>query len=492
MPPDNGAMTHRRSVGGIGFRGVLGAWALLWAGLAWPQALPSAVVDAGAAPVAVLQTLQRAGVPPEALSAVVVDAVPGGPVRWVHRAQVPVNPASTLKLVTTFAALDLLGPAHVWRTTVWTDAPVVQGVLQGHLYLRGEGDPKLVTEKLWWLLRRVQGLGIERVAGDMVLDRSAYQVPATDPGAFDGEPLRPYNATPDAWLVNFKSQQFHFAPDTVAGVARVSMEPPLAGVTVPATVPLLPGQCNDWRAALRADWSNPLQPRWNGGYPLACGERSWPLAHPEPDRFAERAVAGMWQALGGRLDGVVRAGEVPPTASVRVTLESPPLAEVVRDVNKFSNNVMAQHLLLALSPPGHPATFEGARQVLAPWWRQRIGADVPLPVVDNGAGLSRDARITAEALARVLQVAYASPMMPDLMASLPVSGLDGTLRRSVMGAGVAHLKTGSLRDVQALAGYVHGPQGERRVLVAIVNHPNARAARPALDALVQWAAGPMR
>ncbi len=485
-------MTHGRSGGSIGFRGVLGALALLWATTAWSQALPTAFTGTGTAPAGVLSTLQRAGVPAEALSAVVVDAVPGGAVRWAHRAQVPVNPASTLKLVTTFAALDLLGPAHVWRTTVWTDAPVVQGVLQGSLYLRGEGDPKLVTEKLWWLLRRVQGLGIERVAGDVVLDRSAYQVPATDPGAFDGEPLRPYNATPDAWLVNFKSQQFHFAPDAAAGVARVSMEPPLAGVAVPATVPLLPGPCNDWRAALRADWSHPLQPRFNGGYPLACGERSWPLAHPEPERFAERAVAGMWQALGGRLDGVVRTGEVSSTASLRVTLESPPLAEVVRDVNKFSNNVMAQHLLLALSPAGQPATFDGARQALVPWWRQRIGADVPLPVVDNGAGLSRDARITAEALARVLQVAYGSPMMPELMASLPASGLDGTLRRSAMGAGMAHLKTGSLRDVQALAGYVHGPQGERRVLVAIVNHPNARAARPALDALVQWAAGPMR
>ena len=205
--------------------------------------------------------------------------------------------------------------------------------------------------------------------------------------------------------------------------------------------------------------------------------------------MALRAVQGMWQALGGRLDGQAREGLTPPQAQERIALESVPLTEVVRDVNKFSNNVMAQHLLLALAQtPGRPATFDAARERIAQWWAQRIGPVPPAPLVDNGAGLSRDARISADALARLLQVAYVSPMMPELMASLPVSGMDGTLRRSAMGEGLAHLKTGSLRDVQALAGYVHRPDGQRLVLVAIVNHPNARAARPALDALVQWAA----
>lgn len=484
----------RSGVGALSRRGVLLGLALAALGPAGPAGAQGVRASAPAPPaelpLAVRQALQRASLPPDALAVLVADPVPGGRVWLRHRAGEPLNPASTMKLVTTYAALDRLGPAHVWRTTAYTDAPVRDGVLQGHLYLRGEGDPKLVTEKLWWLLRRVRGLGIERVAGDIVLDRSAFQVPALDPAAFDGEPLRPYNATPDAWLVNFKSQQFHFVPDAAAGVARVSVEPPLAGLVAPATVPLSGGPCNDWRASLRADFAQALAPRFAGGYPIACGERTWPLAHPEPERFAERAVAGVWAAVGGRLDGAVRDGAVPPQASARLALESPPLAEVVRDVNKFSNNVMAQHLLLALGQADGGATsFEVARQVLAQWWAARIGADVPLPVVDNGAGLSRDARVTAEALARLLQVAYASPMMPELMASLPASGLDGTLRRSPMGAGVAHLKTGSLRDVQALAGYVHGPGGQRRVLVAIVNHPNARAARPALDALVQWAAG---
>jgi D-alanyl-D-alanine carboxypeptidase/D-alanyl-D-alanine-endopeptidase (penicillin-binding protein 4) len=207
----------------------------------------------------------------------------------------------------------------------------------------------------------------------------------------------------------------------------------------------------------------------------------------------------------------VREGRVNPQAELRLTFDSPPLAEVVRDVNKFSNNVMAQHLLLTLGLPpaerttvptaaalpasngGAPsalftapsATFASGQQAIARWWAQRL-PQWPAPLVVNGAGLSRDERITADAMAALLQAAYASPMMPDFVASLPVSGLDGTLRRSTMGTGLAHLKTGSLRDVYALAGYVHNPQGQRYVLVAIINHPNANAARPALERLVQW------
>ncbi|TSE28531.1 D-alanyl-D-alanine carboxypeptidase DacC [Tepidimonas thermarum] len=452
-----------------------------------------------ALPPPVQQALARAGVPATALAVVVADAAPGGLVHLAHRADVPVNPASVMKLVTTTAALDLLGPAYTWRTGVYTDGPVRDGVLAGSLYLRGDGDPKLVTERLWLLLRRVQGLGIRHVAGDIVLDRSAFALPAHDPGAFDGEPLRPYNAAPDALLIHFRVQVLIFVPDEAAGVARVALEPPLAEVTVPETVPLADGPCHDWRAALQADWSDPRRPRLAGRYPTACGERTWPLAHPEPERLAARAVAGLWAQLGGSVGGRVRDGTVPPGLAPRLLFESVPLAEVVRDVNKFSNNVMAQQLFLTLARanPGPydgagngaaVATFDAARAAVRAWWAARLGPDVAPPAIDNGAGLSRDARITAAALARLLQWAYASPWMPELMASLPLAGVDGTLRRSPMGRGVAHLKTGSLADVQALAGYVHGPQGRRRVLVAIVNHPQARAARPALDALVQWAA----
>lgn len=460
--------------------------------LAQPAALPT-VLPAETLPATVHAALAQARVPASALSVLVMDAGESGQVYATHRAQVAVNPASVMKLVTTYAALDLLGPGHTWTTPVYTDGPVKDGVLQGNLYLQGGGDPKLVTERLWLLMRRIQGLGIRRIAGDIVLDRRAFQLPTVDPGAFDGEPLRPYNAAPDALLVNFKSVVMTFSPDPLSGVAQVTVEPPLGGVALPANVSLSANGtgCGDWRGGLKADFSDPLRIRLAGAYPAACGERSWPVAYAVPERFAERAVLGMWQAVGGLLDGQVRDGAVPAGMAPRFSWPSVPLPEVVRDVNKFSNNVMAQHLLLslALNNGNGPATFEAARQRVAGWWRERMGADVPLPDIDNGAGLSRTARTTAQALGRLLRTAYANGQMPELMASLPLSGHDGTLRRSQNAVGLAHLKTGSLNDVSALAGYVHGAQGRRLVFVAIVNHPNAHAARPALQALVGWAAG---
>ena len=485
------------------------------AGLALAASSALAQAPLTSLPDTVLQALAQAKVPASAVSVVVAPvrthAHNGSGLQLRYRASEVVNPASTMKLVTTLAALETLGPGYTWQTRVYTDGPILNGTLQGSLYLQGGGDPKLVSERLWLLLHRVRGLGIERISGDIVIDRSVFDVSLTDPGAFDGEPLRPYNASPDGLLVNFKSQLLTFVPDAAAGVARIIMEPPMAGVQVPSTVPLSRGACNDWRASLQADWSNPLQPRFAGRYPASCGERLWPVAHPEPERMTARAVQGLWQNLGGQLQGSVRDGRVSSMAALRLTLDSPPLAEVVRDVNKFSNNVMAQHLLLTLGLPRPDngtapnggvvpasisastaalnmpasATFASGQQAIAQWWAQRL-PQWPAPLLINGAGLSRDERITADAMAALLQAAYASPMMPDFVASLPASGLDGTLRRSTMGAGLAHLKTGSLRDVYALAGYVHNPQGQRYVLVAIINHPNANAARPALERLVQW------
>ncbi|MDD2879954.1 MAG: D-alanyl-D-alanine carboxypeptidase/D-alanyl-D-alanine-endopeptidase [Rhodoferax sp.] len=438
-------------------------------------------------PPEVQAALTRAQVPADALAVLVVAAEGQAAPRLSHRADVPVNPASVMKLVTTYAALDLLGPAFVWRTPVWLDGPVEGGVLKGNLVIQGQGDPKLVLERLWLLLRRVQGLGVQRIAGNIVLDRRAFAVPPSDPGEFDGEPLRPYNAAPDALLLNFKAVVMTFTPEANGAVARVQIDPPLAGVQLPTQVPLAKNvACNDYRATLKADFSDPKRIRFAGSYPASCGEKVWPVAYADPASYNARAIEGLWRNMGGRLDGNVVDG-VAPSAAPSFELTSPTLMEVIRDINKFSNNVMAQQLFLTLGLPGNAvATPDSARVALRQWWQRRISAQ-DVPAIDNGSGLSRQTRISAQQLGQLLQVAYASPNMPELMSSLPIVGVDGTLKRSRAGSASAHLKTGSLREVTALAGYVHATSGKRYVLVAIVNHPNAGAVRPALDALVDWA-----
>ena len=449
-------------------------------------ALAAASLAAQGLPPEIEAALTRTRLPRDAVTLLVVDADGKSPPRLAHRADVPVNPASVAKLTTTYAALDLLGSAFTWSTPVFVEGTVRDGTLQGNLYIKGQGDPKLVVENLWLLLRRVQGLGIRQVSGDIVLDHSAFEVPPQDPGAFDGEPLRPYNAAPDALLVNFKALLMTFTPRD--GQVLVHVEPPLAGVHVPATVPLTKGDCGDWRGGLRADFSDAARVRLAGGYPASCGERLWPVAAADPSGYAARAVAGMWLQLGGTLTGRVRDGRVPAGLAPAFEMPSAALSELVRDINKYSNNVMAQQVFLTLSFKRRgTGTFAASREIVRQWWRDRIGGEPP--ALDNGSGLSRDGRISAQQLAALLQSAWASPVMPELMASLPVTGVDGTLRRTRGKAvGVAHLKTGSLRDVAAVAGYVHAASGKRYVLVAIANHPQAGNLRPAIDALVEWTA----
>lgn len=461
------------------------ACALSFTALCVPGALAQQVF-----PGEVETALARAKVPRDSVTMLVADADGLRPPRLAWRTQVPVNPASIMKLVTTYAALDLLGPAYSWSTPVYADGTVSNGVLNGNLYIKGQGDPKLVLERAWLLLRRVQGLGITTVSGDIVLDRSAFDnTIENDPAAFDGEPLRPYNASPEALLVNFKSVGMVFTPERGGQQARVSYEPPLASVSMQPTVALAPGECSDWRAAIKPDFSDPNRIRFLGALPAACGEKSWAVAYADPRTYGLRAIGGMWAEMGGRVGGQMRDGRVP--AGLRPVFEfgSPPLSEVVRDINKYSNNVMAQQLFLTLGlTQKNRGSFEASRNALGQWWRERIGTGEAPPVFDNGSGLSRDERISAAALGRMLQVAWRSPLMPELVSSLPAMGVDGTLRkRTLRSGGAAHLKTGSLRDAAGVAGYVHGASGRRYVLVAIANGENAGAARAAFDALVDWA-----
>ena len=452
------------------------------------------MVSAQNLPSEVVAALHRAKVPVSAVAMLVTDVDARVPPRLSHRAEVPMNAASVIKLVTTCAALDILGPAYTWRTPVWIDGPVMGGVLKGNVVIQGQGDPKLVLEKLWLLLRRVQGFGIETIAGDIVLDSSLFDVPAKDPASFDGEPLRPYNAAPDALLINFKSLVMTLVPDPQARVAHVQFDPPLWGVQMQSQVRLSVGknttssnECDDYRTHLKADFSDPARIRFDGSYPANCAEKVWPVAYADPGSFNARAVEGLWRSMGGKLTGSARQGTAPQrSATFEVT--SPSLTEVIRDINKFSNNVMAQQVFLTL---GYSVTGKGsreaARDVLHEWWLKRIGAS-DAPLLDNGSGLSRTERISAQSLGRLLLTAYASPWMPELMSSLPIVGVDGTLKRSQATAVSAHIKTGSLRDVMSVAGYVDAVNGRRYGVVAIVNHPNASAAREALDNLLVWTA----
>nr|HET7859220.1 D-alanyl-D-alanine carboxypeptidase/D-alanyl-D-alanine-endopeptidase [Caldimonas sp.] len=453
-----------------------------------PPRQATAASEARALPRSVDAALARHNVPRDAMVAWVQEVDAARP-RLAWQADKPVNPASLMKLVTTYAGLELLGPAFTWSTPVWLQGTVADGVLTGNLVVKGSGDPKLVLERMWLLVHRVQQLGVREIRGDIVLDRSAFSPGETNPADFDGEPLRPYNAGADALLLNYRAVLLTFTPDPGRGVATVAVDPPLAGVRVDATVPLVSGACEDWRGTLQGELDDPARMHFAGAFPVACGEKVWPLAYADPRSYNARALAGMWADQGGKLGGVVRDGAA-PALTPNFELRSPSLAEVVREINKLSNNVMAQQLFLTLGATQRGAgTPEAAREVVREFLKNRVGdRTAAVAVVANGSGLSRDSRLSAALLGRLLQSAWSSAVMSELMSSLPVAGIDGTLRRAKATPGRAHLKTGSLRDVVGVAGYVLADSGRRYVVVGIVNHPNANAARPALEALAEWAA----
>ena len=445
-------------------------------------------------PPSVQQALRQTQVPPNALSVLVTPVTEGAAQpRLAHREAAPMNPASVMKLFTTWAGLQMLGPEHVWRTRVYADGKLQDGVLTGNLVVRGSGDPKLVVERAQALVEQVRSAGVQEIRGDIVLDNSVFEVTARHE-PFDDEPLRPYNVAPDGLLMNFRSVIYTFTPDTARGRAQVRSEPPLAGLDVPADVPLAAGPCNDWRSGLKADFGDALRPRFAGSYPASCGERPWPVAFAQAEQYTPRMLEALWRQAGGRLGGQVRWGALPAQARLLVTHESLPLKTVVADINKMSNNVMAQQLFLTLSSElGTPGRFEASRLRLSRWWRQQF-ADLPEPVIENGSGLSREERSSARSLTRLLLQARRDPLGPVFTESLAIAGVDGTVTRMaerLPGSpliGHAWLKTGSLRDVASVAGYVQGESGRLYAVVAIINHANARQARPVLDKLLDWTA----
>ena len=446
-------------------------------------------------PAPVAQALKIAGIP-VAATAIWVKEVDAATPRMAVNVRAALNPASTMKLVTTYAALDLLGPAYVWKTEAFAGGTLNDGVLTGDLFLRGGGDPKLTYDQFGRLLRQIRARGIREIRGDLVLDRSAFAGNGADPGRFDAQPMRPYNVAPDALLLNFKAVTLQLVPDPANRKLLVSMEPAPVNVDLVNQITLGNGNgnsCGDWKERLRADvFTHGPTTRLvlTGVFPQACEEQRWNIAVQDHPQFVLGVFQQLWAELGGTLTGGVRDGAVPAEARAIGVLPSPTLAEVVRDINKFSNNVMARQLFLTLGmEAGHrPAGAAEADAAIRTWLDAR-GLGVPELVLENGSGLSRRERISAEAMGRLLQAAWRSSVMPELMASLPVTATDGTMKKRLKQNGVAgqaHIKTGSLEGVRSIAGYVLDKSGRRWIVVFFVNHANAAGAQPAQDALLQW------
>ncbi|MEW6589807.1 MAG: D-alanyl-D-alanine carboxypeptidase/D-alanyl-D-alanine-endopeptidase [Pseudomonadota bacterium] len=449
----------------------------------------TASARADALPDAFVGALNQAGIPLTHV-ALVVQPLDAATPRLSHNAEAALNPASVMKLVTSFAALDRLGPGYAWTTRVWADGPVVDGTLDGDLVIQGRGDPTLTLERMWLLQRELRARGVQHIRGRLVLDTTHFDVPSADPGAFDGEPYAPYNAPPGALVANFNAVALRLKP--AASEVWVVPDVALPGVTFTSRVQATDAAaCNGARRALLPvlEIGERTELTVTGHYPRSCGEQAWALSLFEPAATFDLIFRGLWRESGGTLDGVTVAGKA-PDAEPLFAFASEPLSAALVRLNKHSNNLMTRNLFLTLGAEayGAPATLEKGAQAVRKTLERRGIATQKL-VLENGAGLSRIERISAAALNQLLRVAHASPWFPEFAAALPVVATDGTLKRRFNGsvlAGQAHLKTGTLRDVSALAGYVHGADGTRQSFVLLIYHANAGRAEAAQRALLEW------
>ncbi len=442
-------------------------------------------------PPAIAKAIARSRIPPEHLGIYVHET--GSEAPWLALgADQALNPASVMKLVTSYAALELLGPAYTWKTEVYATGQLKGERLPGDLIIKGYGDPKLGIERFVALLRGLRQRGIREIAGDLVLDRGYFDIDLPFPSNFDSDPYAPYNAPPDALLLNLKAVQLSLGPDLRGGVSVIA-DPQPAGVQVIDRLGSRAGAC----AGRKPRGNIQIQSDAGaavitvvGNHAHRCGEAQQYASVLGHARYVFGVFQQVWNELGGQLKGGLRVAPVPRGARLVMTATSPPLPEVLRDINKFSNNVMARQLFLTLGTlDGAPSTL-GKSQAVVQRWFGGLGLNTRHLIIDNGSGLSRTERISARELGKLLVHADSSPLMPELVSTLPIAAVDGTLwrrfRRTAL-AGHAHLKTGSLSGVKAIGGYVHNRHGRRVVVVCIANHPRAAASAAIQDALLHWA-----
>ena len=478
-----------------------------------------------------------------------------------HQSDIPRTPASTMKLVPSFIALDTLGADFVWHTRVYHTGLIIGNRLHGDLIIQGSGDPKMTHERLKQLLYKVQASGIRHIDGDIIIDSAVFNNVSKDPAAFDNSPLRPYNASPDGFLVNFSTIGIKTYPQD-NGQASVTYKPRLANYQLPATINTRAASCGQASYSLAPQWQN-TQLVLNASLPESCGEHVFYVAYPNAKEFAAHVIAAKWQALGNTLSGQVISQETPYdmskatkrahglTAIVMsplpmVSYPSLNLTEQIHDINHFSNNVMAEQVALSIgaydkerlthstsasttatSPSSHeasasnemdnkvaadkssskkadslyqfgkPATtdYPAALQTINQWWQTNLST--PPPHLTNGSGLCRECTITAANLSELLTYAYSRPNFEAYVDSLGVAGVSGTIAAhsdrlpESTATGRAWIKTGTLNNVTSMAGYVKGLSGQDYVVVGIINTDqalNPYAARPVLDAMLDWTA----
>jgi len=431
---------------------------------------------------------------PESSFSFYVQAVGADAPRFVFNAGKPMNPASAVKTITTFAALESLGPAFTWQTELYALGPIENGVLRGDLLVKGGGDPFLVEDQLRGMLKSLQRAGVERIQGNLVLDGSYFDPSVTGDELIDNQAGRAYNTRPSAVIANFQAMTFYFYPHPNGQDVIIHSDPRLPNVKITNRLRLVNRSCGGYQRGISYNLNpeDPTEVIFEGSFPSRCSRYQMVREVLNAPDYTFGLFTTLWNELGGTLEGGLRVGAVPDDLEPIVVWNSVPLGDVIKSINKYSNNVMTRHLLLTLGAEvlGPPATVDKGIEAMKNYLELKSLDSTQLSL-DNGAGLSRDTRVTTDLMTGLLQSAWASPYMPEFVASLPINGLDGTMHNRVRGttmSGRMHVKTGSLDEVAAVAGFVYSQSNTIYTVVGIVNHELADRGPGAelLNELLTW------
>jgi len=467
-----------------------------------------------AIPQTVVSSLKKNQIPPEALS-ISITEIPTeldqlhntkNILEW--RSNIAMNPASTMKLVTTIASLDILGPQYQWTTNIYTDGVIENSTLIGNIYFQGDGDPRLTSDELNKLMLSLKAIGIEKIDGNLIFDRSAYSPKDMEHITIDGETTRSYNLPPDPLLYSFRTLSFELIKNSSSNSVDITLDPPLALFKIDNKLKLIDGQCDEWREKLQfrilspknnLDNNNQLTAQFLGTFAKSCPDIDFNIVNLDPNTFLTKGIAAAWERNGGiwgkSPTGV--DGSVPTRATLLLSFKGSHLSDVVMDVNKHSNNVMARQLLLTLSlnQKGKPATTDNGEIVVNEWLTSK-GLNFNDLNLENGSGLSRTETISTRNLTDLLITARHLSISNDFFKSLPVAGTDGTMKdrlvpyfkkyESLSVPPQARIKTGSLTQVRAISGYVISKSGKMYAASSFINHPNSSRGREAHDQLLIW------
>ena len=446
-------------------------------------------------PSTVQKLLKNYKIPEQSLSLFIKEIDQRQPLMTLN-ADIPRNPASTIKIITTFAGLELLGPTYSWQTKFYLDGTLADYTLDGNLVMQGGGDPFLVSEAFWHILFTLQAKGLKHINGDLLIDDGEFEDEVGSPADFDNKPYRAYNVFPDAALVNFRVHQFNFVPQKDS--LHIYADPPAATMKINNKVKLTKGRCRGKHRHIKHDvvtHGHQTLITFTGDYPRSCGHQNLLRTIMPNDQYVFGVFKSLWENMGGTITGTVGKTRINGEKPFYVAT-SRPLTEIITYINKYSNNVMARQLLLTIGKEMQESNGKDkgsktlGRQAIKEWLVS-IGIPAPELVLDNGSGLSRKSSVSAATMGALLEHAYHSPYQPEFMASLPMLGIDGTVRKRLNGAvpaGEIRIKTGLLNDVRAMAGYVRSASGKRYVVVSLQNTPGIQngIGTQVQDEILKW------